>query len=259
MKFTLKGMFGLEDKVAMITGGNGGIGFGIAQGLAAAGANIVVAARNQTKTEKAVTQLKDKYGIEAIGLTLDVLQEEQINNTVRQAVDTCGKVDILVNNAGMGIHKLPHEMTTAEWDENIDVNLRSTFICSKAIYLEMKKIGGGKIINIGSMFAIFGAPAVPAYAASKGGIVQLTKSLAVAWAADNIQVNALMPGFINTDLSADGKRDIPGMAEGVEARTPAGRWGEPEDCTATAVFLASAGADFITGACIAVDGGYSVM
>lgn len=259
MAFTLKGMFGLEGKVAMVTGGNGGIGLGIARGLAGAGANIVIAARNQSKTDKAVGQIKDEYGVEAIGLSLDVLHEDQIYNTVRQAIETCDQVDIFVNNAGMGIHKLPHEMTTAEWDENINVNLRSTFICSKAIYPEMKKIGGGKIINIGSMFAIFGAPAVPAYAASKGGIVQLTKSLAVAWAPDNIQVNALMPGFINTDLSADGKRDIPGLAEGVEARTPAGRWGEPEDCSATAVFLASSGADFITGACIAVDGGYSVM
>jgi 2-deoxy-D-gluconate 3-dehydrogenase len=252
-------MFGLEGKVAMVTGGNGGIGLGIARGLAGAGAHIVIAARNQKKTDRAVGQIKDECGVDAIGLSLDVLQEDQIYDTVRRAVETCKKVDIFVNNAGMGIHKLPHEMTTAEWDENINVNLRSTFICSKAIYPEMKKIGGGKIINIGSMFAIFGAPAVPAYAASKGGVVQLTKSLAVAWAPDNIQVNALMPGFINTDLSAGGKRDIPGLAEGVEARTPAGRWGEPEDCSATAVFLASSGADFVTGACIAVDGGYSVM
>ncbi|CAB1065046.1 Oxidoreductase, short-chain dehydrogenase/reductase family [Olavius sp. associated proteobacterium Delta 1] len=259
MAFTLKGMFGLEGKIAMITGGNGGIGFGIARGLAAAGANIVIAARNQTKTDKAVAQIKDEYGVEALGLSLDVLREDQINATIRQAVETCGKVDILVNNAGMGIHKLPQEMTTAEWDENINVNLRSTFICSKAVYPEMQKIGGGKIINLGSMFAVFGAGALPAYAASKGGIVQLTKSLAVAWASDNIQVNALMPGFINTDLSADGKRDIPGLAEGVEARTPAGRWGEPDDCSATAVFLASSGADFVTGVCVAVDGGYSVM
>jgi 2-deoxy-D-gluconate 3-dehydrogenase len=259
MAFTLKGMFGLEGKIAMITGGNGGIGFGIARGLAAAGANIVIAARNQTKTDKAVAQIKDECGVEAIGLSLDVLQEDQIYATFHQAVETCGKVDILVNNAGMGINKLPHEMTTSEWDENINVNLRSTFICSKAVYPEMKKIGGGKIINLGSMFAVFGAPVLPAYAASKGGVVQLTKSLAVAWAPDNIQVNALMPGFINTDLSAGGKRDIPGLAEGVEARTPAGRWGEPEDCSATAVFLASSGADFVTGTCVAVDGGYSVM
>ncbi len=259
MRLTLKGMFGLKGKVAMITGGNGGIGFGIAQGLAAAGADVVIAARNQSKTENAVAQIKAEYGVNVIGLSLDVLDENQIYATVDQAVKTCGKVDILVNNAGMGIHKLPHEMTTAEWDENINVNLRGTFICSKAIYPEMKKIGGGKIINLGSMFAIFGAAAVPAYAASKGGVVQLTKSLAVAWAPDNIQVNALMPGFVNTDLSAGGKRDIPGLAEGVEARTPAGRWGEPEDCSATAVFLASSGADFVTGACVAVDGGYSVM
>jgi 2-dehydro-3-deoxy-D-gluconate 5-dehydrogenase len=259
MALTLKRMFGLDGKVAMITGGNGGIGLGMAQGLAAAGANIVIAARNQSKTDQAVAQIKAEYGVQAIGLGLDVLDENQINATIDQAIQTCGKVEILVNNAGIGIHKMPQDMSTAEWDENINVNLRGTFICSKAIYPQMKKIGGGKIINLGSMFAIFGAAALPAYAASKGGIVQLTKSLAAAWAPDNIQVNALMPGFVNTDLSADGKRDIPGLAEGVEARTPAGRWGEPEDCSATAVFLASAGADFVTGACVPVDGGYAVV
>ena len=122
----------------------------------------------------------------------------------------------------------------------------------------MKSAGRGKIISIGSMFAFFGSEALPAYGASKGGIVQLTKSLAVAWAPHNIQVNSILPGFINTDLSADGKRDVPGMAEGVVARTPAGRWGEPEDIAGTAIFLAGRASDFLTGAAIPVDGGFAI-
>jgi 2-dehydro-3-deoxy-D-gluconate 5-dehydrogenase len=126
-------------------------------------------------------------------------------------------------------------------------------------YPALKKIGGGKIINIGSMFALFGAAALPAYAASKGGVVQLTRSLAIAWAPDNIQVNAIMPGFINTDLSAEGKRDIATLEKIVIDRTPAGRWGEPVDCAGAALFLAGAASGFVTGIALPVDGGYSVM
>lgn len=255
----IKEIFSLEGQVAIITGGNGGIGKGIALGFAGAGANVVLAARNEEKTKAAVQEIRDASGVEAKGLKLDVLEPEQVNTMVEQVQEDFGRIDILVNNAGIGINKLPHEMTLEEWERNIDINLRSVFLCSKAVYPVMKKGGGGKIINIGSMFAIFGAGFLPAYAASKGGIVQLTKSLAIAWAADNIRVNALMPGFINTDLSAEGKRDIPGLEEIVTARTPAGRWGEPKDCAGTAVFLAGSASDFITGAAIPVDGGYSVM
>lgn len=259
MKDTVKELFSLDRKVAIVTGGNGGIGKGIARGLAGAGANIVVAARNEAKTADAVREIKEEFGVQVLSAKVDVLQEDQIHAMVKQVQDAFGKIDILVNNAGIAIHKLPQEMSTGEWDENINTNLRSVFICSNAVYPVMKERGGGNIINLGSMFAIFGAGALPAYAASKGGIVQLTRSLAIAWAPDNIRVNAIMPGFINTDLSADGKRDIPGMEEGVVARTPIGRWGEPEDCAGPAIFLASSAADFLTGVALAVDGGYSVM
>ncbi|MBW1667294.1 MAG: glucose 1-dehydrogenase [Deltaproteobacteria bacterium] len=259
MKANLEKLFSLDGKVSVVTGGNGGIGKGIARGLAAAGSAIVIAARNEAKTANAQREIKEEFGVEVLGVKVNVLHEREIDAMVKKVVNRFGKIDILVNNAGMAINKLPHEMSTAEWDENINTNLRSVFICSNTVYPVMKKSGQGKIINIGSMFALFGAPALPAYAASKGGVVQLTKSLAIAWAADNIQVNAIMPGFINTELSAGGKRDIPGLEKMVVARTPAGRWGEPEDCAGAAVFLASSAADFITGATLAVDGGYSVM
>jgi 2-deoxy-D-gluconate 3-dehydrogenase len=258
MKESLKGLFSLEGKVAIVTGGNGGIGKGIARGLAGAGADIVIAARNEAKTSAAVREIKEEFAVKVLGVKADVRQERQIHAMVKKALDTFGRIDILVSNAGIGIHKLPHEMTTSEWDENIEINLRSLFICSNAVYPAMKKAGGGKVISIGSMTSIFGVAALPAYGASKGGIVQLTRCLAVAWAQDNIQVNSILPGWINTDLSAVGKRDVPGLNEAVLARTPASRWGEPEDLAGTAVFLASHASDYLTGVAIPVDGGFSV-
>ncbi len=259
MRELVQNMFGLEGKVALVTGGNGGIGEGIARGLAGAGADILIAARNETKTAQAAGKIRRDFGVQVVELRVDVLQENQIKNMVSGALEHCGKIDILVNNSGIAIHKLPQMMSTEEWDRNINTNLRSVFIAANAVYPVMKKAGGGNIINIGSMFAIFGAGALPAYAASKGGIVQLTKSLAIAWAPDKIRVNAIMPGFINTDLSAEGKRDIPVLEKIVTDRTPLGRWGEPEDCAGAAIFLASSAADFLTGVTLAVDGGFSVM
>lgn len=258
MKETIQEMFGLKGKVAIVTGGNGGIGKGIARGLAGAGANIVIAARNETKTANAVEEIEKDFGVEVMGLKTDVSHDKEIYDMVKKTLDRFKKIDILVSNAGIAIHKLPQEMSIAEWDENIGINLRSFFIAAKAVYPVMKERGGGKIISIGSMTSIFGVGALPAYGASKGGILQLTRSLAVAWAGDHIQVNCILPGWINTDLSAGGKRDIPGLEEGVIARTPAGRWGDPIDLAGTAVFLASPASNFVTGVAIPVDGGYAV-
>jgi 2-deoxy-D-gluconate 3-dehydrogenase len=259
MKESLKGFFSLEGKVALVTGGNGGIGKGIARGLAGAGATMVIAARNEAKTADAVREIEKDFGVKVMGVKVDVRKEDDIYAMVKKAADKFGRVDIFVANAGMAIHKLPQDMSTAEWDENIETNLRSFFISAKTVYPLMKKQGGGKIISNGSMTSIFGVGALPAYGASKGGIVQLTRSLAVAWAKDNIQVNCILPGWINTDLSAGGKRDIPGLEQGVIARTPAGRWGDPIDLAAAAVFLAGPGSAFVTGVAIPVDGGFAVM
>jgi len=251
-------MFGLNGKVAIVTGGNGGIGKGIARGLAGAGANIVIGARNESKTANAVAEIKRDFGVKVLGTKTDMLQVSEIDEMVKQTLNKFGRIDILVSNAGIGIHKLPQDMSLDEWDENVDINLRGFFIIAKAVYPIMKKAGGGKIISIGSMTSIFGVGALPAYGASKGGILQLTRNLAVAWASDNIQVNCILPGWINTDLSAGGKRDIPGLEQGIIARTPLGRWGDPVDLAGTAVFLASPASDFVTGVAIPVDGGYAV-
>lgn len=147
----------------------------------------------------------------------------------------------------------------AEWHTVLETNLTSAFVCSQAAYPEMKRVGGGKIINIGSMMSIFGASFATPYAASKGGIVQMTKALATAWAKENIQVNAVLPGWIDTELTRGARRDVPGLHERVLERTPAGRWGDTKDFAGIAVFLSSSASDFITGTAIPVDGGYSVQ
>jgi 2-deoxy-D-gluconate 3-dehydrogenase len=252
-------LFDLHGKVAIVTGGNGGLGRGMAVGLARAGASIVIAARNQAKTAAVATEFRQAYGVQVLELRVDVCQEADVQAMVEQTLHAFGRVDILVNNAGTNIRKTPQELTTADWQVVIDTNLRSAFVCSQAVYAPMVRGGGGKIINNGSMFSLFGGSHVLAYAASKGGVVQLTKSLAVSWARDNIQVNAILPGWLHTDLTNGAMRELPGLYERVLARTPQGRWGQPEDLAGTAVFLASRASDFVTGVALPVDGGYSVL
>lgn len=249
-------LFDLSGKVAIITGGNGGIGLGMATGLAEAGATIVIAARDGEKNAKAVEKLRS-LGATATSRTLNVTDEAACKLLIQHVSAQHGRVDILINNAGMNIRKQPQQYSLDEWKSVIDTNLSSAFILSQAVYPEMLRNGGGKIINIGSMTSIFGAPFAAPYSASKGGIVQLTKALACAWAKDNIQVNAVLPGWIDTDLTIQARKDVEGLHERALMRTPAGRWGKPEDHAGVAVFLASGASDFITGAAIPVDGGYS--
>jgi len=251
-------MFDLKGRVAIVTGGNGGIGLGMARGLAKAGARVVVAARNRDKSSAAVRELK-ALGSDALALMVDVTDERSVDALAADTVQQCGRVDILVNNAGINIRKPAHELLLQQWQQVIDTNLTSAFVCSRAIYPHLKRAGGGKIINIGSMLSIFGASFAPAYGASKGGIVQLTKSLAVGWAADNIQVNAVLPGWIDTELTQQARQQLQGLHERVLARSPSGRWGTIADFEGIAVFLASPASGFITGTAIAVDGGYSTQ
>src|SRR5262245_4198334 len=251
-------LFDLSGRVAIVTGGNGGIGLGMAEGLASAGAIVVLAGRNAKKGETAVQRIA-RAGGDAEFAAVDVTSEASCRALVDQAVARHGRLDILVNNAGTSIRKPPDTLSTAEWHAVIDTNLTSAFICTHAGYPHMNKAGRGKIINIGSMMSIFGAGFAPAYAASKGGIVQFTRACATAWAKENIQVNAVLPGWIDTELTQQARREVGGLHENVMARTPAGRWGDPKDFAGIAVFLASAASDFVTGAAIPVDGGYSVQ
>ena len=205
-------LFDLSGRVALVTGGNGGIGLGMAKGLAGAGAKIVVAARDAAKSEAAVAELIALKS-EAVAVTVDVTQESSCHAMVQETVQHFGRIDILINNAGMNIRKQPEEVTLDEWNTVMTTNLTSAFTCSQAAYPEMCKAGGGKIINIGSMTSIFGIPFAPAYSASKGGIVQLTRALAIAWAKDNIQVNSVLPGWIDTALTRRGRQQVPGLHE----------------------------------------------
>ena len=250
-------MFDLTGRVAIVTGGNGGIGLGMAKGLAAAGAKIVIAARNQDKSAAAVRELLSLGG-EAMAVPLDAASEVSIKAMVAAALDRFGRIDTLVANAGINIRKTPELLELADLQAVVDTNLTGPFLAAKACYPAMKAAGGGKIIVIGSMSSIFGLPFAPAYSATKGGIVQMARAMAVAWAKDNIQVNALLPGWIDTDLTKSARQQVAGLNERVVARTPAGRWGDPVDFAGITVFLASRASDFVTGTAIPVDGGYSI-
>jgi 2-dehydro-3-deoxy-D-gluconate 5-dehydrogenase len=265
--------FDLTDKVALVTGGNGGIGLGIARGLAAAGATIMIAGRNTAKSEAVAAELRqlsiarsplDQASISGPSaakvavFTGDVSSPEVAKAMVAATLEQFGRVDCLVANAGINIRKPPETYSPAEWQSILDTNLNGPFFAAQAVHATMKRQGGGKIITIGSMSSIFGLPFAAAYSATKGGVVQLTKSLATAWAKDNIQVNTILPGWIDTDLTQGARAQVSGLHEKVLARTPAGRWGLPADFGGIAVFLASPASDFITGTAIPVDGGYSI-
>lgn len=228
----------------------------MAAGLAEAGARVVIVGRNKEKCEQAAEGLRGK-GWKADALNADVAQESAVATLFEEALERCGRLDVLVNNAGINIRKPVQELPLADWNAVIGTNLTSAFLCARAAWPHMLAAGGGKIINIGSMMSIFGASFAPAYGASKGGIVQLTRSLAVAGAAHNIQANAVLPGWIDTELTQQARDQVGGLHERVLARTPAGRWGTPVDLAGIAVFLASGASDFVTGTAIPVDGGYS--
>jgi 2-dehydro-3-deoxy-D-gluconate 5-dehydrogenase len=215
-------LFDLSGHVAVVTGGNGGIGLGMARGLAEAGATVVLAARDAGKAETAITALGDK----AAFIPFDAGNESSCRAMIGEAARRLGRLDILVNNAGTSIRKPPEAYTAAEWHTVLDTNLTGAFLCSQAAYPAMKQSGGGKIINIGSMFSLFGSAYAVPYAASKGALVQMTKSLAAAWAADNIQVNAVLPGWIDTELTRDARQQVGRVARaglGAHPGRPLGR------------------------------------
>ena len=250
--------FDLSGRVAIVTGGNGGIGLGMAAGLARAGASLLIAGRKEDKNRAAVAEL-EALGATAAAVRVEITDRASVQAMVAAAGERFGRLDILVNNAGTNIRKQPEDYTVEEWHTVIETNLSSAFHCCQAAYRPMIAAGGGKIINIGSMMSIFGASFTMPYASSKGGIVQMTKALACAWAKDNIQVNAVLPGWIDTTLTRQARQQIEGLHERVVARTPAGRWGVPRDFAGIAVFLAAPASDFLTGTAIPVDGGYSVQ
>jgi 2-dehydro-3-deoxy-D-gluconate 5-dehydrogenase len=249
-------LFELRGKVALVTGGNGGIGLGIARGLAQAGADVAIAGRNPAKHASAIDSL-EALGVKALGIIADVTNSADVERMVAETVERLGGLDILIANAGMNIRKAPQEYSIEEWRKIVDTNLTSVFTCCQAVYPEMKRRGGGKIVTIGSMASLFGFDVAAVYAATKGAVVQLTRSLAMAWAKDNIQVNCILPGWIETDLTRGARQAVAGLNERVLEGTPAGRWGQPEDLAGSAVFFCSRASDFVTGTALPLDGGFS--
>ncbi len=246
--------FSLEDKIALVTGASYGIGMALAKALAGAGATIVFNDLNAEAVEKALVEYKN-CGINAHGYVFNVTDEEQVYTYIAKIEKEVGVIDILVNNAGI-IKRIPAvEMTAADFRQVIDVDLNGPFIMSKAVAPSMIKKGSGKIINICSMMSELGRETVSAYAAAKGGLKMLTKNLACEWAEYNIQVNGLGPGYIATPQTAPLREDGHPFNTFIIGRTPAARWGTPEDLQGPAVFLASSASDFVNGHILYVDGG----
>jgi len=249
-------LFDLTGKVAVVTGGNGGIGRGIALGFAEAGASVAILGRDEKKNERVLAELK-AIGVPAIAVKLDVTDRAALEPAIDRVEAALGRISILVNNAGN--YSLSggvlHE-TPAAWDNVIETQLNSVFLLSQLVGKSMVRHQGGKIINIGSMYSYFGSGLIPSYSTAKGAIVQLTKSMAIELAPHHIQVNAIAPGWIETDMTAPIKSMS--LNDEILSRTPAGRWGQPEEIAGTAIFLASRASDFVTGEIIRVDGGYAI-
>jgi NAD(P)-dependent dehydrogenase (short-subunit alcohol dehydrogenase family) len=251
-RFSLKGKFGL------VTGAGSGIGKGMAAGLAEAGARVALAGRSKEKLEIASAEMTAS-GLDAIFFQADMAKPDSISYLVESVLKEFGRIDFLFNNAGM-IHRAPAEDFPIEkWEEMIQVNLTGPFLLSQAVARHMIEKGiGGSIINTSSLIAVFGGVSVPAYAATKGGLTQLTKSMCVDLAKYGIRVNAIGPGWVKTGMT-EALQNNPERFQAISARIPLGRWAQPEDLAGLAVFLASDASDYITGQVIFIDGGYLAM
>jgi len=256
---TTHALFDLSGRVAIVTGGNGGIGRGIALGFAQAGAAVAIFGRNEDKNAKVLAELNEA-GADATAVTIDLTDRASLEPAVRHVEAELGPTDILVNNAGIvSLSGGILQETPESWDEVLETQLTSVFLLSKLAAASMAARKRGKIINIGSMYSYFGSGIIPSYSAAKGAIIQLTKSMAIELAPHGIQVNAIAPGWIETDMTAPVRSaDLKAMHDEIIARTPAGRWGLPEEMAGPAVFLASSASDFVTGETIRVDGGYAI-
>ncbi len=246
-------LFSLTGRVALITGGNGGIGRSIALGFKEHGATVVVTGRNPDKNAAVAAELGEGHGV----IELDVRDETAVNQAVADIVARFGSLDILVNNAGIARRGSVLKMSTAEWNAVLETHLTGSFFCARAGANAMVAAGrGGKIINIGSMYSLLGPPNVANYATAKTGMIGFTRALGVELAVHNIQVNALLPGWHKTDINRD-ILDGP-LGDEVRHKTPARRLGTPDDLAGAAIFLASPASDFVTATTLVVDGGYSV-
>ncbi|MGD9404159.1 MAG: SDR family oxidoreductase [Anaerolineae bacterium] len=241
-------LFSVRGRRALVTGGSAGLGRAMAEALVAGGASVAIAARAQRLFDAA-----EEMG--AIPLQVDIADRTQVTALVDRAVESLGGLDILINNAGAQIRHPARDFPLEDWDRVLAVNLDAVWILSQAAGRIMLTRGHGKIINIASLLSVFGGITIPAYTASKGGVAQLTKALANEWAGHGVNVNAIIPGYMATEMN-EALVGNPDREPLILSRIPAGRWGQPADIKGTAIFLSSAASDYLHGALIPVDGGY---
>ena len=255
---SLRNMFDLTGRVVIITGGGRGIGFALARGMGAHGARVVIAELDAARGASAVERLKGE-GIEAIAIETDVTSETSVDQLLDATNASFGGIDVLVNNAGMSARIAAEDYTTEAWDQMVALNLSGLFLCMRRTakrWIDASR--GGRIINLASFAGVVADPMSAPYAATKGGVVQLTRTCAVEWAKHGILVNAIGPGYVRTDMTAH-TLDHPETGASVRARTPLGRPANPEEMAGAAVFLASAASSYVTGHILMVDGGWTAV
>jgi 2-deoxy-D-gluconate 3-dehydrogenase len=254
MSSFLEQRFGLRGKIALVTGSSQGLGRAMARALAQAGADVIVNGRAAARLVPVVAEL-DAIGAKAHAVAADLGQRTDVERLIEESIAWQGRLDILINNAGI-IRRAPAvEHSDADWDSVMRVNLDGVFTACRAAGKHMLARGSGKIVNVASLLTFFGGITVPAYAASKGAVGQLTKALSNEWAGKGINVNAIAPGYMRTDNTAALQAD-PIRSKEILSRIPANRWGEPRDLEGAVIFLASAASDYLDGHIMAVDGGW---
>ncbi len=248
--------FRLDGRVALVTGGTKGLGRVIAEALAGAGASVAISARNGEAAAQVALEIATQGGRASIGIGADVSVAVQVEAMVERTIKELGAVDILVNNAGINIRGPIEDLTESDWDAVIDTNLKGPWLCSRAVARQMKARKWGRVINVSSMLGEISMPGRTPYASSKGGLTLMTKTLALEWARDGINVNALCPGPFATEINTPLLNDPAARAQ-MEANVPLGRWGDPIELGPAAIFLASDASSFMTGATLFIDGGYT--